>query len=250
MSILGWFKQTSGPSADTKKTIARLPRPALRETAAGGIPTTIMGSGTASSIDPFLQARLDLADAENEVTEISRNHLATLLALPPRPRLSHLADPELTPTDKSALENSVRSLLPRSTEGTLRAFDIAGTLRRRVQRCGYKCLASVVVLAFCGLTAGIAWRNTGERVIVSTQTWLVDWHLPDGSILHGGWKAGFPVIAMRPWNGTVTLRYWLPGQGYADTEVDQDWLVKHSSVYVVAPTGGTAAVNPAKRGSL
>ena len=56
------------------------------------------------------------------------------------------------------------------------------------------------------------------------------------------------MIAMRPRNGKVILRYWLPGRGYATTEVDQDWLIKHS--YVVAPTGAVGAVNPAKRGSL
>jgi hypothetical protein len=156
----------------------------------------------------------------------------------------------LTPADKSALENSVRSLLPRSTAAKLLALNLAGTLRRLLHRCGYKCMASIVVLAVCGLAAGTAWRNTGERVIVSHETWWVDWNLPDGSNLRGGWKAGFPVIAMRPRNGRVVLRYWLAGQGYATTEVDQDWLIKHSFDYVVAPTGAVGAVNPAKRGSL
>ena len=111
-------------------------------------------------------------------------------------------------------------------------------------------MASIVVLAVCGLAAGTAWRNTGERVIVSNETWPIDWILPDGSIFHGAWRAGFPVAAMRPRNARVTLRYWLAGQGYATTEVDQDWLIKHSFDYVVAPTGAVGAVNPAKRGSL
>jgi hypothetical protein len=197
-----------------------------------------------------LQAQRDAANAENEVAEVSRGHLATLLAAPPRTWLSHLADLELTPADKSALENSVRSLLPRSTAARLLGFNLAGTSRRLLQRCGYKCMAGVVVLTVCSLAAGTAWYNTGERVIVSNETWWVDWTLPDGSNLHGGWKAGFPAIAMRPRNGRVVLRYWLAGQGYATTEVDQDWLIKHSFDYVVAPTGAAGAVNPAKRGSL
>jgi hypothetical protein len=58
------------------------------------------------------------------------------------------------------------------------------------------------------------------------------------------------MIAMRPRNGRVTLRYWLAGHGYATTEVDHDWLLIHSFDYVVAPTGAVGAVNPAKRGSL
>ena len=249
MTFLKLFQQISGrPAANNGRTVPTA-RPAAKKEAAGSIPTAT-GSKPARPVDPFLQAQRDVANAENEVVEVSRGHLATLLAFPPRTWLSHLADLELTPADKSALENSVRALLPRSTAAKLLALDLAGTLRRLLQRCGYKCMASIVVLAVCGLAAGTAWRNTGERVIVSNETWWVDWYLPDGSHLHGGWKAGSPAIAMRPRNGRVVLRYWLAGQGYATTEVDQDWLIKHSFDYVVAPTGAVGAVNPAKRGSL
>src|ERR1019366_1811447 len=249
MNILRLLQQMSGrPAAKKGRAVPTAP-PATKKGSAGGIPTAT-GSNPASPIDPFLQAQRDVANAENEVVEISRGHLATLLALPPRTWLSHLADLELTPSDKSALETSVRALLPRSTAAKLLACNPAGTLRRLLQWCGYKCMASIVVLAVCGLTAGTAWRNTGERVIVSNETWWVDWNLPDGSNLHGGWKAGSPAIAMRPRNGRVVLRHWLAGQGYATTEVDQDWLINHSFDYVVAPTGAVGAVNPAKRGSL
>jgi hypothetical protein len=243
------FQQISGrPAAKKGRTVPAI-RPAARKKAAGGIPTA-MESKLASPVDPFLQAQQDVANAENEVVEISRGHLATLLALPPRTRLSHLVDLELTPADKSALENSVRSLLPRPTAAKLTALNLAGFLRRRLQGCGYKCMASIVVLAVCGLAAGSAWRNTGERTLVSNHTWPIDWTLPDGSIFHGAWKVGLPVTAMCPRNGKVTLRYWLPGRGYATTEVGQDWLVTHSLDYVVAPVGATGTVSPAKRGSL
>jgi hypothetical protein len=249
MTLHKLFQQISGRPAAKKGRTVPTARPATKKKAAGGIPTAT-GSNPASPIDPFLQAQHDVANAENEVAEVSRGHLATLLALPPRTWLSHLADLELTPSDKSTLETSVRSLLPRSTAAKVLALNLAGTLRRLLQRCGYKCIASIVVLAVCGLAAGTAWRNTGERVIVSHETWWVDWNLPDGSNLHGGWKAGSPAIAMRPRNGRVVLRYWLAGQGYATTEVDQDWLIKHSFDHVVAPTGAVGAVNLAKRGSL
>jgi hypothetical protein len=249
MTFLKLFQQISGRPAVKKGRAVPTARPATKKGSAGGIPAA-REPETARPVDPFLQARQDVANAENEVAEISRGHLATLLALPPHKWLSHLADLELTPADKSALENSVRALLPRSTAAKLLALNLAGTLRRLLQRCGYKCMASIVVLAVCGLAAVTAWYNTGERVIVSNETWWVDWTLPDGSNLHGGWKAGFPAIAMRPRNGRVVLRYWLAGQGYATTEVDQDWLIKHSFDHFVAPTGATGAVNAAKRGSL
>ena len=249
MTFLKLFQQISGrPTAKKGRTVPTA-RPAKNKEAARGIPAA-SGSKPASPVDPFLQARQDAANAENEVADVSRGHLATLLALPARTRLSHLADLELTPVDKSVLENSVRSLLPRSTAAKLLGFNLAGTLRRRLQRCGYKCMASIAVLTVCSLAAGTAWRNTGERVIVSNETWPIDWTLPDGSIFHGAWRAGFPVTAMRPRNARVALRYWLAGQGYATTEVGQDWLIKHSFDYVVAPTGATGAVKPAKRGSL
>lgn len=87
----------------------------------------------------------------------------------------------------------------------------------------------MVLLAASGLLAGQAWQNTGVRMVGSSTSWIVDWRLPDGSIKHGAWKAGLPVIAMRPHNGKVVLRYWLNGRGYASTEVDENWLLRNSS---------------------
>src|ERR1019366_9013583 len=173
MKVLRLFQQISGRPAAKKGRTVPTARPAAKKEAAGGIPAA-RESETARPVDPFLQARQDVANAENEVVEISRGHLATLLALPPRAWLSHLADLELTPADKSALEHSVRSLLPRSTAAKLLALNLAGTLRRLLQRCGYKCMASIVVLAVCGLAADTAWYNTGERVILSNETWPID----------------------------------------------------------------------------
>src|ERR1019366_10399790 len=128
MNILRLLQQMSGrPAAKNGRTVPTA-RPATKKKAAGGIPTAT-GSNPASPIDPFLQAQHDVANAENEVAEVSRGHLATLLALPPRTWLSHLADLELTPSDKSTLENSVRALLPRSTAAKVLALNLAGTLR-------------------------------------------------------------------------------------------------------------------------
>jgi hypothetical protein len=197
--------------------------------------------------DPVLQARQDAVAAEAEVAKISRTHLGTLMASPPRQRMAHLTDPELTPADRTELEHSVRSALPRSAPVKAPLSTLAAYPRRLLRACGYKCAVATVVLTVGGLLAGMAWHNTGERIVASGYTWIIDWHLPDGSIWHGAWNAGIPAIAMRPHDGMVILRYWLNGRGYATTEVDETWLLRNSFDYVVGPTGGVGVVSPSSR---
>ena len=197
--------------------------------------------------DPILEAQQAAAAAQTEVAKISRAHLGTLMASPPRARITHFKDPELTPADLIELEQSVRSALPRSTPVKAAPSKLTDSCRRLLRVCGYKCAVTTVLLAAGGLLAGTAWHNTGERMVGSNTTWIVDWRLPDGSIKHGGWNAGLPVIAMSRHNGKVVLKYWLNGLGYATTEVDENWLRGNSFDYVVAPTGGTGAVSPASR---
>jgi hypothetical protein len=201
----------------------------------------------AAPVDPILQAQRDAAAAEAEVAKISRAHLATLMMSPPRVRMAHFNDPELTPTDRTELEQSVRSALPRSAPVKAAPSTAPGYLRRLLRACGHKIAVGTVALAAGGLLAGLAWHNTGERMVGSNDTWITDWHLPDGSIKHGGWNAGLPVIAMRPHNGKVVLKYWLNGLGYATTEVDENWLRGNSFDYIVAPTGATGVVSPSNR---
>ncbi len=203
----------------------------------------------AAPLHPLEQARLDAERAANDVTEVSRAHLATLMALPPRDRIAHLTDADLTPMHQAELATSLRIALPRTTPARAAPPRLSAALRRLLQPCGYRCAVILVVLAMAGLLAGIAWRNSGERLVTSSETWVIDWKLPDGSTWHGAWKAGLPAIAMHPRHGKVVLRYWLPGGGYATTEVDEDWLREHSFGYVVAPTGATGVVRPANRGS-
>jgi hypothetical protein len=171
------------------------------------------------------------------------------MALPPRARIGHLTDPELTLLHRAELEASVRIALPRTAPARAAPPRLSSSLRRFLQPCGYRCALTIVVLAMTGLLAGIAWRNTGERLLASNETWVIDWRLPDGSTWHGAWRAGLPAVAMHPRNGKVVLRYWLAGRGYATTEVDQGWLIANSFDYVVAPTGATGVVSPAKRAS-
>ena len=201
----------------------------------------------AAPVDPIQQAQQEAAAAEAEVVKVSRAHLATLMTSPPRVRMAHFKDPELTPVDRTELEQSVRSALPRSRPVEAAPSKLTDYCRRWLRACGYKCAVTTVLLAAGGLLAGLAWHNTGERMVGSNATWFVDWRLPNGSIKHGGWNAGLPVIAMSPHNGKVVLKYWLNGLGYATTEVDESWLLRNSFDYVVGPTGGTGAVSPARR---
>jgi hypothetical protein len=201
----------------------------------------------AVATDPMRQARQDAATAEAEVAKISQTHLATLMSSPPRQRVTHLADPELTPADRTELEHSVRSALPRSAPVNTSQTSVPNYFRRLLRACGYKCAVATALLAAGGLLAGQAWHNTGDRLVGSNVTWIIDWHLPDGAIWHGAWKAGLPATAMRPYNGKVVLRYWLNGRGYATNEVDESWLLRNSFDYVVGPTGGVGVVSPSSR---
>jgi hypothetical protein len=240
------FSGSLKQQAASKPRAGRPARPVPR-TAQAGVSNVATRPAVAAPVDPIEQARRDAARAANDVTEVSRAHLATLMALPPRDRIAHLTDPDLTPLHQAELAASLRIALPRTAPARTTRPRLSAPLRRLLQPCGYRCAVTIVVLAMAGLLAGIAWRNSGERLVTSSETWVIDWKLPDGSAWHGAWKAGLPAVAMHPRHGKVVLRYWLPGRGYATTEVDQDWLFEHSFGYVVAPTGATGVVRPVNR---
>ena len=130
--------------------------------------------------DPIQQARQDAAAAEADVIRISRAHLATLMASPPRQRMAHLTDPELTAADRTELENSLRAVLPRRAPVKAAPSTAPAYLRRLLRGCGYKCAVTIVLLTVGALLAGTAWHNTGKRMVGSNTTWTVDWRLPDG----------------------------------------------------------------------
>jgi hypothetical protein len=242
--LRGWRRQQPATNPPAGQPARPVPR-----TTQAGVSAVATGPTAAAPVDPLEQARLDAARAANDVTEISRAHLATLMALPPRARIAHLTDPDLTPLHQAELEASVRIALPRTAPARAALPKLSAALRRLLPPCGYRCAVTIVVLALAGLLAGTAFRNTGERLVASNQTWVIDWKLPDGSTWHGVWKAGLPAAALHPRHGTVVLRYWLAGRGYATTEVDQRWLIANSFDYVVAPTGATGVVSPTKRAS-
>jgi hypothetical protein len=244
--LLNLFRSSREQQAAYTPRAGRPARPVPRtvQTGAGNVATR---PAVAAPVDPIEQARRDAVRAANDVTEVSRAHLATLMALPPRDRIAHLTDSDLTPLHQAELEASIRVALPRTVPARAAPPRLSAPLRRLLQRCGYRCAVTIVVLVVAGLLAGMASRNTAERLVTSSETWVIDWQLPDGSLLHGAWKAGLPAMAMHPGHGKVVLRYWLPGRGYATTEVDQDWLLEHSFTYVVGPTGATGVVSPVNR---
>jgi hypothetical protein len=142
---------------------------------------------SAAPADALRQARQDALSAEQDVAQVSRAHSATLMASPPRHRMAHLTDPELTPADRTELATSVRAALPVSFRLKFPRWRPIGLVRRL--RCGYKCIVALVALVACAAPGTLAWRNTGTRIVGSDSTWMVDWHLPDGTILHGSWNA-------------------------------------------------------------
>jgi hypothetical protein len=100
------------------------------------------------------------------------------MALPPRDLIAHLTDLDLTPLHQAEIEASVRIALPRTAPARAAPPSLSGALRRLLQRCGYRCAVTIVVLDIAGLLAGMAWRNTGERLVASNQTWVIDWSSP------------------------------------------------------------------------
>lgn len=201
----------------------------------------------AASADALRQARLDALTAEQDVADVSRAHLATLMASPPRHRMAHLNDPELTPADRAELANSVRSVLPVSFRLKFPRWRPPGLVWGLRLACGYKSIVALVLLVACAVPTALAWHNTGTRIVGSDTTWIVDWLLPDGTSLHGSWNPHVPAVAMQAKHGTVVLRHWLNGRGYATTEVDERWLLGHSFTYVATPTGTTGTASPANR---
>jgi hypothetical protein len=220
--------------------------PAQRTPDAGVRPPTQNALNTAPA-DTLRQARQDASNAEQDVARVSRDHLAMLMAHPARYRMAHLNDPELTPVHRTQLANSLRSALPFSIRFKFPRWRPTGLVQRLRQACGFKCIVALVALVACALPGAVASHNTGTRIVGSDVNWIVDWHLPDGTVLHGAWKARMPAVAMRAENGTVVLRRWLNGRGYATTKVDESWLLEHSFTYVVAPTGAMGTANPAIR---
>ena len=133
-------KVPARPVADKQRTGKR---PAPRK--ADPVGKAHAGSRPAAAPrDPILQAQRDAAAAETEVAKISRAHLGTLMASPPRVRMAHFNDPELTPVDRTELEQSVRSALPRSAPVKAAPSKLTDYLRRLLRACGYKCAVGTV----------------------------------------------------------------------------------------------------------
>ena len=129
-------KVPARPVADKQRTAKR---PAPRKADPVG-KAHAASRPAAAPVDPILQAQQDAAAAETEVAKISRAHLGTLMASPPRVRMAHFNDPELTPADRTELEQSVRAALPRSAPVKAAPSTAPAFLRRlaagvRIQVC-------------------------------------------------------------------------------------------------------------------
>jgi hypothetical protein len=82
--LLNLFRGPRKQQAASNPRAGHPARPVPR-TAQAGVSNVATRPAVAAPMDPLEQARLDAARAANDVTEISRTHLATLMALPPVP---------------------------------------------------------------------------------------------------------------------------------------------------------------------
>jgi hypothetical protein len=223
------------------------PAPPAQRTPDAGVQPPAQTPLNTAPADALRQARQDASNAEQDVARVSRDHLAMLMAHPARYRMARLNDPELTPAHRTELANSVRSALPVSLRFKFPRWRPTGLVQRLRLACGFKCIGALAALVAGAVPGALAWHKTGTRIVGSDVSWIVDWHLPDGTTLHGAWQARMPAVAMRAENGKVILRHWLNGRGYATTEVDERWLLEQTFTYVVAPIGAMGTANPAIR---
>ena len=171
-------------------------------------------------------ARREADEAEANVKQASTRHLAKLLRAKPEARFAALSDRAsvLTPEDRGQLLASLREQAAPS-----RAIS-AGTASRWAilrSRLPYRMVSLVVrglAVAACLGLAVLAWQRTPEGFVelAGRQALPVSWRLPDGRTMENSLTPGQRYQLLR-WNGGMAqLRLWLPGQGYAETQVAQE----------------------------
>jgi hypothetical protein len=208
MKLFRWFQKVPArPSVNSQRTGQR---PASTKKKPGG-KDPVGRPPVAAATDPMRQARHAAAIAEAEVVKISRKHLGTLMASSPRQRIAHLADPELTTVDRTELEHSVRSALPRSAPVNASQSSLPSYFRRLLRTCGYKCAVATVLLAAGGLLAGMAQHrrpdrghklHLDDRLAPAQPVDLarcMEGRPPDDRDAAAQWKGSPSILAERPW---------------------------------------------------
>lgn len=173
--------------------------------------------------DRYVAARRAAQAAADHVAQASAQALTKLLRGGPEARFAALADPAsaLTPEDRAKLVQALSGQaaparpIPASTASRFAIW--RSRLPYRVVPLTIRGLGAVA-LAGLGL---LAWQRTpaGWVSIAGRQALPVSWRLPDGNRSDGILSPGqrYPLVR---WDGEVgRLRLWLPGRGYAETQV-------------------------------
>jgi hypothetical protein len=168
-------------------------------------------------------ARKRLEDAENKIRRVSQRRLAELMKRSARERFEALDDPDLTTADRANVRRSIAASL---CHGKIQLFTLRGGFRWRwvTQWLRYRGPATIAVAAIaapvCFLTV-IAWRNTGE-VVVMPSLLTLDWRMPSGALEQTTLNLGDRLVVIpRPGKSHV-VRRWIPKQGYAISQFDSD----------------------------
>jgi len=160
-------------------------------------------------------AREQATASERAVQNLSARKLATLLKLPPSERLRRQDDPDLTPSDRAKLQNSVIGALSlkRADEWSDKA---PGWLWRAWGRSRHRAptaLKLIAVSVLAAVPALTAWRNTGHSLL-ALEPMTVEFRLPAGDKRTALLSRGDRITIVRGWFGSYA-RAWVPAEGYA-----------------------------------
>lgn len=171
----------------------------------------------------YADARQAADDAEASLKQASTRHLAGLLRAKPEVRFAALADGAsvLTPEDRNQLLTSLRGETAPSRPILARTASRWAIWRSRLPyRVAPLTVRSLLLVAGGGLGI-LAWHRTPEQwvSIAGDKVLSTRWQLPSGQTAEGTLRPGERYALVRRDGEAGLLRLWLPGQGYAETQV-------------------------------
>lgn len=175
----------------------------------------------------FAQAKAT-ADASNaRLRQASATRLAAILAdSDPARRIAGLRDRALTPYDRAQLHQALAEQLP----GRRRRLplSLSHRLRAMLRHAGYhrNALLRIAALLVPSVTlAALAHLHTPTgRPVSLSQTFVIDWCLPDGTIRREQEAPGTRLVLMAKPDGGLALRRWFAGRGYGEAPVTPDFV--------------------------
>ncbi len=177
------------------------------------------------------EARAAFETADGAVMKESKKRLDALLRLPVTERFKAIetADPTLAPEHRRALLRSIREGSRPTSGARVISVTVASRWEVFLSRLPYRvvplAIAAMLVLAAVVLIT-LARQRTPERwvEVASRQDAPARWRQPGGTQVDGRIVAGRKYALTRRIGAEGVLRDWVPGQGYAETQVPLDWV--------------------------